>query len=499
MLAANSVGRLLAQIGITCQKPLHRAIERDESLVRQWLKKEYPKIKAMAKKTRGGHLFRRRGAHPLRSSRGADMGGERRHAHRPSDGRSPWHESDFGGHLARPPAVHDHRQGQRQRRCLHRIPETPVRNCACSFCRLMRQTATPTSWSGSISKRIPSVAWRSPVRKISRRRFAARCVICKMTLAKSSPSFKSPHSNTPRDSEPTYGRINTGSRAEIFRFSRWRGAKSEDCFCSIATIWAASRRAAPTRSSTYSSQPVARADRRISRARIRLDASLLATALLFKPGKFSCRPPKLVLEGTGTIASGQDKGFFTAVSTNGTQAYSGIIWAVGRPSTSTVITLSAFDATAVGGTLNLIFSSPAGSWTHTNGNANIVPVTANGLVYVASDTALTIFGVVPAHAAAPQTAQTAVQPSPVASLASPHEITGTLLAISGSTLTLQTRTGKSAKIADSQAVQNEQVAPLFVGQPFTALGSSFDANGALVATSNVQAKGSSGELWPPDF
>src|SRR6202043_2738925 len=125
MLAANSVGRLLAQIGITCQKPLHRAIERDESLVRQWLKKEYPKIKAMAKKTRGGHLFRRRGAHPLRSPRGADMGAERRHAHRPSDGRSPWHESDFGGHLARPSAVHDHRQGQRQRRCLHRIPEAP--------------------------------------------------------------------------------------------------------------------------------------------------------------------------------------------------------------------------------------------------------------------------------------------------------------------------------------------------------------------------------------
>ena len=30
-----------------------------------------------------------------------------------------------------------------------------------------------------------------------------------MTLAKSSPSFKSPHSNTPRDCEPTYGRIYT--------------------------------------------------------------------------------------------------------------------------------------------------------------------------------------------------------------------------------------------------------------------------------------------------
>jgi hypothetical protein len=198
------------------------------------------------------------------------------------------------------------------------------------------------------------------------------------------------------------------------------------------------------------------------------------------------------------LSIGRGEEFFTAVSTNGTQAYSGIIWAVGRPSTSTVITLSAFDATAVNGKLNLIFSAPAGSWTHTNGNANIVPVAANGLVYVASDKALWIFGVVPAHAAT-QTAQTAVQPSPVASLASPHEITGTLLAISGSTLTLQTRTGKSAKIADSQAVQNEQVAPLFVGQPFTALGSSFDANGALVATSIVRAKGSSGELWPPDL
>jgi hypothetical protein len=30
-LAPNSVGRLLAQLGITCQKPLHRALERDEA------------------------------------------------------------------------------------------------------------------------------------------------------------------------------------------------------------------------------------------------------------------------------------------------------------------------------------------------------------------------------------------------------------------------------------------------------------------------------------
>lgn len=48
-LSGASVGRLLAQLGITCQKPLHRAIERDEALVQKWLKTEYPKIKRAAK------------------------------------------------------------------------------------------------------------------------------------------------------------------------------------------------------------------------------------------------------------------------------------------------------------------------------------------------------------------------------------------------------------------------------------------------------------------
>jgi transposase len=56
-LSAPSVGRLLAQLGLTCQKPLRRALERDEALVQQWLKKEYPRIKALAARQKADIYF----------------------------------------------------------------------------------------------------------------------------------------------------------------------------------------------------------------------------------------------------------------------------------------------------------------------------------------------------------------------------------------------------------------------------------------------------------
>ena len=46
----------MSQLGITCQKPLHRAMERDEATVQKWLKQEYPKIKKMAQSV-GADIF----------------------------------------------------------------------------------------------------------------------------------------------------------------------------------------------------------------------------------------------------------------------------------------------------------------------------------------------------------------------------------------------------------------------------------------------------------
>ena len=57
LLSLVSVGRLLAQLGITCQKPLHRALERDEALVQQWLKREYPGIRALAQREKARIYF----------------------------------------------------------------------------------------------------------------------------------------------------------------------------------------------------------------------------------------------------------------------------------------------------------------------------------------------------------------------------------------------------------------------------------------------------------
>lgn len=55
-LSLTSIGRLLAQLGLTCQKPLFRAYQQNPSLVEQWLNREYPRIRGMAKRE-GAEIF----------------------------------------------------------------------------------------------------------------------------------------------------------------------------------------------------------------------------------------------------------------------------------------------------------------------------------------------------------------------------------------------------------------------------------------------------------
>jgi transposase len=55
-LGVTAVGRLLAKLDITPQKPLRRAYERDPVAIAKWKEEDYPKLKARAKR-RGADIF----------------------------------------------------------------------------------------------------------------------------------------------------------------------------------------------------------------------------------------------------------------------------------------------------------------------------------------------------------------------------------------------------------------------------------------------------------
>ena len=55
-LSVTSVGRLLHRMGLSPQKPLRRAYERDQQAIDLWLTQCYPKIRASAKR-RGAEIF----------------------------------------------------------------------------------------------------------------------------------------------------------------------------------------------------------------------------------------------------------------------------------------------------------------------------------------------------------------------------------------------------------------------------------------------------------
>lgn len=194
------------------------------------------------------------------------------------------------------------------------------------------------------------------------------------------------------------------------------------------------------------------------------------------------------------LPGGQDPGFFTTVSSQGSKP-DAIVWALARPQyVPGNMTLFAFKGQPPrhGSTLDTLYEGTAGYWTAANGNANLVPVVANGNVYVASYEQLDIFGIGKKFAKALAPHAVALRPTANA----PHEVTGTLLKIDGSRLTLRTRTGAVVAVDDSAAVRHERAADLVVGQAFNVHGS-YDALGVLHAALIVRAKPSPGS-WPPD-
>lgn len=94
------------------------------------------------------------------------------------------------------------------------------------------------------------------------------------------------------------------------------------------------------------------------------------------------------------VAGTQFPGFFTSISSNGTA--SPIIWALSHPTVASgsPIYLYAFNPESlVGSSMQQILRTQAGTWPNTGGNSNLVPLVANGEVFVASHAQLKIFGI----------------------------------------------------------------------------------------------------------
>jgi hypothetical protein len=193
----------------------------------------------------------------------------------------------------------------------------------------------------------------------------------------------------------------------------------------------------------------------------------------------------------------QDAGTFTTVSSNGTQAGTAIIWATGRPTNPNTfaIHLYAYAAAPSSGALTLLYSSRAGSWPNAGFNANIVPVVANGHVFVASNQQLTIFGLGGGPFVPPAAA--AAKPAALNAHALPHQITGVLEHVDGPVLTLRTRAGTIARVDDSDALRSGKIGVLVPGNAYGVQGTYYDSTGALRAQAVGRAKPSPAG-WPPD-
>jgi hypothetical protein len=210
------------------------------------------------------------------------------------------------------------------------------------------------------------------------------------------------------------------------------------------------------------------------------------------------------------LASGQTPGFFTSISSNGTAAGSEIVWAVSHPvdAAKPFVRLYALDPSTVdrAGQPRLLYSAIAGAWTSFNANANIVPLVANGRVYVASHKLMTIFGPLEAAGTIDAAARggdaalaaAARDPEGEAVLAAlpGHAIYGRVRAVDGSTIRLETRAGAMLSVDASEARAARREAVPVVGRALLVRGD-YVRGGTFRATSVIAAKDSPA-LWRPD-
>ncbi|HEX4293330.1 MAG TPA: hypothetical protein VHZ29_04290 [Rhizomicrobium sp.] len=205
--------------------------------------------------------------------------------------------------------------------------------------------------------------------------------------------------------------------------------------------------------------------------------------------------PKLVFDNTpGDVEGVFFPGFFTSVSSNGTKKGSAIVWAVGRPTDfdQEVLKLHAFDPDK--GTE--LFSADTGSWVNCICDSNIVPVAANGKVYVATVQSLAIWGVASADAKPAKLPVPKVFDPRTQLAAGQREIHGMVRRIAGMLLTVEMRDGRTVQIDATKAAANYKVAPPSVGHALAAIGT-FDAAGTMIADT-VRHIGDKSRMWPPD-
>jgi hypothetical protein len=189
-------------------------------------------------------------------------------------------------------------------------------------------------------------------------------------------------------------------------------------------------------------------------------------------------------------ASFHDPGFFTTVSSNGTQAGSAIVWAVERPRDSTTNYSALYAVDPETGTI-LFGPVDAGTWPNPDSNPNIVPVAADAKVFVASYKQLAIFGL-----GATGKVQI-LSPSGFNQQANFRAIYGTVVQATSTTLTLKLRSGSVVKVDIATAQFKKRTAQAARGQAVGVIGVADQTTGAIRATKTFKV-GDSAASWPTD-